>query len=183
MNRMAARRTKGGNMFWYRRIDDEVFFLSDQPIRGDRPPTHCDSMTPAEALDFVRRVMWVPGHLDHGWSAGWKPKGRRKMISNERDYLSLTGLSDEQIEDVMAEFTAEAQRRFGVRIDCGVIPNVVRDDLVALLHEIVARIKGEADEEAKEEMLDSFDAFVDELIPQDFGMPDDDGGSLPKGQP
>lgn len=132
MNTMGRRRKPEQQWVWYRRSDDTVFFLSNAPIRGPKEPRSCQSMTPVDAMEFyMTEVAWVPGHVDHGWSPGWKPlpqtdggdrRGTGPLDDGAPSWLMLDGLGDRQARELMAKFDAEANDRFGVVIETGFIP-------------------------------------------------------------
>jgi hypothetical protein len=132
------RKVKAG-FFWYRDVTGKVTYVADRPIPGDLPPNVWWKVTKAEAIDHMKdAVMWVPGHVDDGWSTNWRP------VRDERgsgDLISLDGLTEAQIAHIMETFSDQAQENWEVDIDSGVIPDDRRPDLVQLLESIVEQVK------------------------------------------
>jgi hypothetical protein len=129
------RKDRDINMFWYQRADDKVFYVADKPFNGTEPPTVCRPLPAAQALDWLaREVMWVPGHVNHNFSKQW---AFPVDDASGSDLVSAAGLNDDEIAELLETFADEAERRFGVRIDCGDIPRVHHDDLVKLLKALI----------------------------------------------
>jgi hypothetical protein len=172
MPRMRQRRSADQQWLSYHRLDDMAFFISNSPIRGNSDPKACQALTPTDALEFfAREVAWVPGHLGHAWTPGWKPSPVTRDRESSEDWMPLDGLSDPQVDELMARFRMEAARRFGVRTKTGSIPQSVHDDLVQLLRDLVQDLRREIDERYAAGVLDEFDDFVNGVKPEDFGTP------------
>ena len=122
------------SLFWYRRIDDAVFYVANKPFAGTSEPTSCRPVPPEDALDWLAEdVMWVPGHTQHDFLGGWEVRAEKFAGG---DLLSMAGLNDREVAEVMTNFNDQAERRFGFRPDCGEIPRERRKELVALLKKL-----------------------------------------------
>lgn len=139
-SRMARRRAdRRMNMFWYHRLDGSVFFVADKPFNATSSPASCRRLTPGETLAWlVREVLWVPGHVRHGFSQGWDFPVDKKSGG---DLISLAGLTDPEIVTLMKTFADEVQARFGVRVDCGDIPRQHHDALVDLMKTLIEKAR------------------------------------------
>lgn len=145
MTRMAQRRRASGmNTFWYRLIDDTVAFVGDQPITGTVEPTSSTPMTPDDALDWLRSdIMWLPGHQDHGFSAGWTFK--QQASGSERTHVSMAGLDDSQIAEVTQVVASEIEAEHQVHLNTGFVPPALREEVARRLREERDRLLGGAD--------------------------------------
>jgi len=140
MNMMFRRNQRvGAEYFWYRDAFDKVTFVSTRPLPGNKDPMVWRKMDRDEALTYIAAaVLWVPGHHDHGWTAGWRPLKPAKFVS---DLISLHGFSEYQTALLFDTFRTEAMRLFDIEIELGTPPEERQGELAHLLIDIAAGIR------------------------------------------
>ena len=132
-------RDHGIEYFWSRDISGKVTYVAERPLPGRKAPCIWRRMTRDEALDLLRNDrLWVPGHEDHGFTAGWKPAEDEPNVT---DLLSLQGLTEDQVAIVMEMFYGQAEQLFGIRVQEEAAPDEHLRDLELLLRMIIRWVR------------------------------------------
>ena len=96
--------------FTYRRVDDQVLIVSNQPHGGPSEPETSHPMAPSEAIERLREFIWVPGRLRATWTKGWQPAaGARHAL-----HISLDTLDESQVKEFKRRASAIASSAYGV---------------------------------------------------------------------
>jgi hypothetical protein len=138
------RKKKGAEVFWYRDVTGTVTFLSTEPLPGVKEPRVWRPVKREDVLEELRQVLWVPGHQDHGFSAGWAPQDGSSGGSGGSGgsySFDTAGLSDEDIARVEAVFNEEAMLNFDVDVASGYFPRKLHRDLEKLMEDIIEQVR------------------------------------------
>jgi hypothetical protein len=135
------RSTAQAEAFWYRDVADVVTYFSTKPMPGNKEPRVWRPVSPQEAKELLQKVLWVPGHRDHGFSPGWESDEVHEVGTSGLGSFDVSDLSDEQVLQVLAIFKDEAKRRFNVDV-ADYIPPDCRPELEILLVDVLGEIRG-----------------------------------------